>query len=133
MKKKPVRGLYMVLLVVKSSALLVFFYILLKVLPFEKFKALYARFTSGNGGSTVRLDDLVYSVSLPGRYLKSTCLPQALTLKYYLKNDPAARLVIGINNNIAERFSAHAWIEKDGRVILGGSSNAVYTPIWTWE
>lgn len=133
MKKKPVQGLRMTLLVLKSSALLVFFYILLKVLPFEKFKALYARLTSGDGGSTVRLDDLVHSISLPGCYLKNTCLPQALTLKYYLKNDPTARLVIGINNNIAERFSAHAWIEKDGTVILGGTSNATYTPIWTWE
>ncbi len=59
-----------------------------------------------------------------------TCLPQALTLKYYLNSDSAVKLIIGIN--VENTFKAHAWVEKNTKYLIGDLPFEIYTPLWTW-
>jgi hypothetical protein len=50
----------------------------------------------------------------------ATCLTQALALDLLLRRrGVVARLVVGVSNR-GERFGAHAWLEYEGRVLIGG-------------
>ncbi|MCY1558368.1 Transglutaminase-like superfamily protein [compost metagenome] len=103
--------------------------ILLKVLPFKTFKKVYgSRKRKAERSSDVRVRELVYAVSTTARYLKSTCLVQALVLKHLVTD---SRLVIGVAGGQA--FEAHAWVEREEEVILGEALETRFTPIWVWE
>lgn len=63
-----------------------------------------------------------------------TCLPQALTLKYLLRRDPNMPLHIGVQTAASQGFQAHAWIEKDGHIVIGDwPQETSYQPIWVWK
>lgn len=102
---------------------------LLGILPFGTFKKVYGRWAAkGPAGSDTRAEQQVYAVSTTGRYLKSTCLVQALVLKHLVSD---SRLVIGVTGGKA--FEAHAWVERNGAIILGEVRETRFTPIWIWE
>ena len=49
------------------------------------------------------------------------CLPQALAVKYLLaRAGKASDLRIGVIKNAENNLDAHAWLEVDGDVIIGG-------------
>lgn len=52
------------------------------------------------------------------------CLTQALVLQYLLlrRGDDSAELHIGVTKSDEEELQAHAWIERDGRVLIGGTN-----------
>lgn len=102
---------------------------LLSVLPFKTFKKVYGRWT-GKGAvcSDAQVEELVYAVSTTGRYLKTTCLVQALVLKRLVAD---SRLVIGVTGGQA--FEAHAWVERKGEIILGEVRETRFAPIWVWD
>lgn len=52
------------------------------------------------------------------------CLTQALVLQYLLlrRGDNAAQLHIGVASS-EEEFQAHAWVEHDGNVLIGGTES----------
>ncbi len=103
--------------------------LLLSVLPFKIFKKVYGRWAAkGPAGSDARAEEQVYAVSTTARYLQSTCLVQALVLKYLVSD---SRLVIGVTGG--EAFEAHAWVERKGEIILGEVRETRFTPIWVWE
>jgi hypothetical protein len=58
---------------------------------------------------------------------KATCLTQAIAalILLNLKNYPAT-LRIGVARNNEGRFEAHAWVESDGNVVIGGSKTSLY-------
>ena len=58
----------------------------------------------------------------------STCLVQALAGQWLLQHEGyAPQLRIGVSK--AEGFAAHAWLELDGNVVLGGpEESARFTP-----
>ena len=58
---------------------------------------------------------------------KATCLTQAIAtlILLKLKNYPGT-LRIGVARNNEERFEAHAWIESEGIVVIGGSKTSLY-------
>jgi len=59
---------------------------------------------------------------LPG----ATCLTEALVAKYFLPQ-PAHELRFGAAQPPAGGvLRAHAWIERDGRIIIGGDTAAAY-------
>lgn len=60
------------------------------------------------------------------------CLPQALAVKYLLRHDHRYLLKIGVSTQ-NQSFSAHAWVEKDGILIIGDTPQTQYVPIWTWS
>ena len=60
-------------------------------------------------------------------FRKGNCLPQALVALYLLKiNGYGSELKIGVLPD-GSRIQAHAWLEQDGRVLIGGAgSPALY-------
>ncbi len=58
----------------------------------------------------------------------STCLTQALTLRALLARDGIhSDLALGVSRDEESQFIAHAWLEIDGRVIIGGGERDRYT------
>jgi len=52
------------------------------------------------------------------------CLTQALVLQYLLlrRGDDAAELHIGVAKGEDGTLQAHAWVERGGRVLIGGEN-----------
>ena len=49
------------------------------------------------------------------------CLTQALALQWLLRRrGEAVQVHIGVRKNKSGEFAAHAWLEKEGRVLIGG-------------
>lgn len=53
------------------------------------------------------------------------CLTQALVLQYLLlrRGEASTRLHIGVAKGSEGDLQAHAWVEKDGRVLVGGAGS----------
>lgn len=62
---------------------------------------------------------------------KATCLPQALAGHALFKRSGLpSTLRIGVATNAAGRLEAHAWLESDGRAVIGGFPGlARYSPL----
>ena len=81
-------------------------------------------------GSTIsRLDSpdvapkIARIVSFVGRRSpwRTTCLRQALLLWFLLaRRGVATELRLGVEKSVEGDFAAHAWVEHDGRVLIGG-------------
>lgn len=58
---------------------------------------------------------------------KRPCLTQALVLQYLLmrRGDNASKLKIGVAKGGDEGIRAHAWVERDGKVLIGGENSPV--------
>jgi hypothetical protein len=78
-------------------------------------------------------DRLAWAITVASRYVPQTrnCLIQALAAWTLLlgRHHPAF-LRIGVANGPDRQFKAHAWVESDGKVVIGGSAElASYTPL----
>lgn len=63
-----------------------------------------------------------------------TCLPQALAVKYLLRQDPNLPLNIGVQQSDIAEFEAHAWIERAGQIVIGEwPEGKTYRPLWVWQ
>lgn len=52
---------------------------------------------------------------------RATCLTQALATQAVLRmNGQASDLRFGVEKDEFQKFGAHAWIEVDGRIVIGG-------------
>jgi hypothetical protein len=102
------------------------------ILPYsyirEQASAMKADPTVGN----LSVEDIVWSVEVASKFvLKATCLTQALAAKRLLSwNGYSSDLWIGVDS--CNTFTAHAWIERGGKVILGGPINR-YKPLYILE
>lgn len=75
---------------------------------------------------------LAWLVNMAGRYhlIRSTCLKQALVLSWLLeRRGLITRLRIGVSRR-AGALKAHAWLEQDGRIILGVHVREQYEPLF---
>ena len=71
------------------------------------------------------------SRTIPG---EKTCLTQALAAQVLLtRRGHPALLHIGIVKNEEGEFQAHAWVECEGKVVIGGHELERYTPLATLE
>lgn len=52
------------------------------------------------------------------------CLTQALVLQHllYCHGDASATLHIGVMKGTSDELRAHAWLERDGKVLIGGKA-----------
>lgn len=86
--------------------------------------------------SQEQIDRTVWAVDTAANLLpfELLCLPRALAAKYLLRAVPALTLEIGVEINPAKAFEAHAWIEKNGRIVIGEwPENVSYQRLWVWE
>ena len=74
---------------------------------------------------------IAWLVEKAGQYcpLGTSCLKEALVLSRLLaRRGVPTQLRIGVGRQ-AEAFAAHAWLEQDGRVILGDRNIEEYAPL----
>ena len=74
---------------------------------------------------------IAWLVEKAGQYCPAgtSCLKEVLVLSRLLaRRGVATTLRIGVGRQ-ADAFAAHAWLEQDGRVILGDGDIDAYTPL----
>jgi hypothetical protein len=115
------------LLLIESAFLLAAIRVGLRLLPFKKLLGFLARATpsrpSLRDSDKVFSDKVAWALGVARHYLPGvyTCLVQALAAKVIFgRRGHPARLRIGVERNEAEEFRAHAWVEHEGRVVVGG-------------
>ena len=76
-----------------------------------------------------------WAVSVVSQYVPAaSCLTQALTLQALLSREGIhSDLAIGVARDDATGITAHAWVEIDGRVIIGGQERDRYTQLKSQE
>ena len=109
----------------------------MELFPFSTLKKLLTRFRPvlGKLEREFSEEELVWSVAVVSRYIpKATCLAQALTTQLLLQQAGyKACLHIGIADGERGRFEAHAWVESQGRVLIGGPDLNKYTHLLALE
>jgi len=111
----------------------------LAILPFSTFRRLFhwvSKSKIKRDLNSEQISEVVWAVNTAANVipLELVCLPRALTTKYLLRKVPSLSLEIGIEINAAKAFEAHAWVEKEGEIIIGDWSDSVsYQRLWVWE
>lgn len=63
-----------------------------------------------------------------------TCLPQAIATQVLLaRRGYPAFIHLGVAKGMEERIEAHAWVECQGRVVIGGDERERLTPLLAFE
>src|SRR5215469_4514874 len=89
-----------------------------------------------SGSQSCGAERVAYCVELASRFdpLRATCLKKALVLYALLiRKGLDVRLFIGAAKtkaDLANRIDYHAWLEHEGRVILGGGKGELYMPLY---
>lgn len=123
------------LLLIEAVVLLASIRIGLRVLPFETMRAALGRLArsgAGTSGGDAARDRALWAVEAAARQFPvvGTCLTQALASHVLLgRRGCQANLRIGVTRDATGEFVAHAWLEKDGVVLIGGGGHTRYTPM----
>jgi hypothetical protein len=109
----------------------------LALLPFKTLQRLFAQ--TSKQTARVPADPagyrrrVVWAAEVAGKRLLGArpCLPQALVTQWLLNRAGCpATLRIGVAKGHAGQLLAHAWVEHDGKVVIGGAfSPARYKPL----
>ncbi|HWP41853.1 MAG TPA: lasso peptide biosynthesis B2 protein [Blastocatellia bacterium] len=98
------------------------------VLPFKTLHRLVARrgvVAARPQASLSAAKRVAWAVEVASRYVPfSTCLTRAMATMILLgRNGQPGRLRIGVAKNREGRLEAHAWVESQGRIIIGSLSD----------
>jgi Transglutaminase-like superfamily len=126
----PKRRLFVV-----ATLLMLAIKLALTLLPYRKLSGLVDRL-----GRAVRRpryapaaspERIAWAVARAGCFVpKATCLTQALAAKVLLeRSGHPAQVRVGFGRSEDARLIAHAWVESDGQVVLGGLDLTRYTPL----
>ena len=115
-QKKLLHQSYLLVLIIR---------ICLWFVPYKKLSDWLSRFNSNNLNEDVNweiIKEVTHSVKSVSRFVpRATCLTQALAVKTLLDwRGQNSKLQIGVARDENQKFQAHAWIEVEGRVIIGG-------------
>jgi len=108
-------------------------------LPYRKLRALLDRLARVRprhpDAPLASPERVAWAVARAGRAVPgATCLTQALAAKVLLeRRGHAARVRVGIGRAEGAPLLAHAWVECEGRIMLGGTDLARYTPLSALE
>lgn len=114
-------------LLIKAGALLWAVRLGLWVLPFQRLQDLLSlkarRPIAATTSELVSAQEIARSVKRMSRYVPTaTCLAQALvTVTMLQEAGLAATLRIGVARSKSGELEAHAWVESNDRVIIGGT------------
>jgi Transglutaminase-like superfamily len=120
-------------LIVAAAGLLAGIRIGLWVLPFRSvhgaIRALGHRPWSRDG-SGPPVERIVWAVGAADRLVpRTTCLVRALAAQALLaRRGHASQLRLGVAGS-GRSFEAHAWLERDGHVLIGGPVEGRYVPL----
>src|SRR5215203_3416600 len=105
----------------------------LRLLPFRTMRRVVVRLAQVPVGSRCTnpssVDRLVWAVTVASWYVpRATCLTQALAAQVLLGwHSHQSRLYVGVARGEEGRLEAHAWVENQGKVIVGGGELSRYT------
>lgn len=125
-------------LLVKVPFVLMSIFVGLRILSFSNFRNLFTRLVESKHIRSYT-ESTVHDVCWATRVIAARmpfsilCLPQALTAKFFLRNDPTIRVPIGVLLQAGGTLEAHAWVEWKGKVVLGELPDKQFQPIWEWE
>lgn len=121
---------------IKVALLLSAIRLALWVLPFGILRRLMEGTADKNPVKQVNdhpdIEIIIRAVKSTSRYIpKATCLTQAIAARYLLSRlGSRAELRIGVNREGKEDFNAHAWLECQGKIIIGDFEGiSKYTPL----
>lgn len=110
-------------LLIQSLFLILIVRVGLWVLPFNLLDRWlnHAALVGDKAADWATINRVVRSVRSCSRFVPgATCLTQALATRVLLQMDgQASDLKIGVEKDQNERFGAHAWIEVEGRIVIG--------------
>jgi hypothetical protein len=123
-------------LLVKAALLLEAIKVALRLLPFRVLRRLVADAEKTPIGlrwiKSASAEKVAWAVETASRIIpgEKTCLTQALAAQVLLtRRGYPALLHIGIVKNEEGEFQAHAWVECEGKVVIGGHELERYTPL----
>lgn len=127
-------------LLVKTAFLLGTMRLGLRMLPFRTMLGLLARMAKAapdlHPTDQALADKMTWAVGVAKCYIlgTTTCLAQAFAVKVLLnRRGCQASLRIGVERGGEGQFQAHAWVESQGRVMVGGGELSRYTPLPHFE
>jgi hypothetical protein len=103
------------------------------LLPLQTVRRGLARIVRASPRSTLdgeaRLDRIAWAVKAASRYVpEATCLTQALAAQVLVERAGLpSRVCLGVALDQGESFRAHAWLESEGRIVVGGPVVEQYT------
>jgi len=121
---------------VRASLIVVGVRIGLSLVPFPRFQALLARLkarASVKSGEVPTTEQLARDVLVVSSYVpRATCLTQALAGQVLLQRFGHHAVVhVGVTEGEGKgMIQAHAWLESDGKVVIG-ESEVSYIPLTT--
>ena len=108
----------------------------LKLLPFQTLRRLLARIDQPirtlQEVEKASVDNVAWAVMVASHYIPGArCLAQALATQVLLeRRGYPTQLRIGFTRDKGGQMSAHAWVESEGRVAIGGTGNMTsYIPV----
>ena len=109
------------------------------LLPFRIMRHLLSTMTKGlteaQANDSTLVNRIVWAVTKTSQYVPSaTCLTQAVATKVLLGHyGHHVNVHLGVARSETGQFRAHAWVESNGTVIIGGSESFLkhYTPFPT--
>ena len=116
-------------LLVASASLMAAVRLGLWLLPFQLLRRLLAKLEQTNlrrqSQPPAPVDRIVWSVKVASRYIPAaTCLTQALTANALLtRNGHPSDLRIGVAKVDGDQLEAHAWVESEGKILIGNLTN----------
>jgi hypothetical protein len=122
-------------LFLQTTALLTAIRLGLSLLPFATLRSMLARLAAmdqQSTGSAAAAARAIWAVETAGRHFPAigTCLHQALAAHVLLaRRGCKSNLRIGVKRGEDGKFVGHAWLEKDGSVLIGGAARGTYIPM----
>ena len=116
-------------LLMKAALLLALIRLSLGMVPFPVFRRLVVGrqrvgLVAANGDRRLA-DQVVWAVTAVSQRAPcwaSTCLSRALTLQAMLAHRGLlSRLHVGVMRDLQGKLEAHAWVEREGRILIGGT------------
>ena len=115
-------------LLCKVTVLLTAVRLSLWMLPYPAVRNLLDRLSQNSlrpGADSSPVQQLVWATTLAGRLVPGGghCLSQALTLRTFMaRRGYPVRICYGVRQTEGAPFTAHAWVEHDGVVLIGGGN-----------
>jgi hypothetical protein len=124
-------------LLIETAFLLEAIKLSMRLFQFQTLRRLLVRVTDAASSRPQHTDHLpvervAWAVEAMSRHTPGvkTCLTQALATHVLLaRRGHPALLRIGVAKGEQEQFQAHAWVESEGKVVIGGSESGRYTPL----
>jgi hypothetical protein len=114
----------------------------LRLLRFRKLNKIISRYSQGNidpiNYQKISINQIVLSIDHASKWFMgaASCFPQALTGKIFLERfGYPVKLIFGVKTIDHNKLRAHAWLEYNGEVIIGGPRSLIeqFTPLTDLE